>query len=90
MSGAWQLNVCLFVLVCCTLLKHRSQSMCFAHLQDDDKEVVARGTHDCWVVARCRSGQELYLVMEGKGEVGLAGASKLASNFTDNHFPAVF
>jgi len=51
---------------------------------------VARGTHDCWVVARHRNGRELYLVMEGKGEVGLAGASKLAHDFADSHFPSQF
>lgn len=59
-------------------------------IQDDDREVVARGTHDCWVVARHRNGRELYLVMEGKGEVGLAGASKLAHDFADSHFPSHF
>ncbi len=59
-------------------------------IQDDDREVVGRGTHDCWVVARHRNGRELYLVMEGKGEVGLAGASKLADDFADNHIPSQF
>lgn len=59
-------------------------------LQGNDREVVARGTHDCWVVARHRNGRELYLAMEGKGEVGLAGASKLAARFTDSQFPSIF
>ena len=59
-------------------------------LQRDDREVIVRGRHDCWVVARHRNGRELYLVMEGKGEIGLAGAAKLASNFADNHFLALF
>jgi len=30
------------------------------------------------------------LVMEGKGEVGLAGASKFAHDFADTHFPSHF
>ena len=59
-------------------------------LQGDDREVIVRGTRDCWVVARHRNGRELYLVMEGKGEIGLAGAAELASSFAENHFPALF
>lgn len=59
-------------------------------VQGDDREVVTRGMHDCWVVAKHRNGRELCVVMEGKGEVGLAGASKLALDFTDSHFPSIF
>lgn len=59
-------------------------------LQGADKEVIVRGMHDCWVVARHRNGRDLYLVMEGKGEIGLAGAAELATGFADKHFAALF
>lgn len=59
-------------------------------LQGADREVVVRGTHDCWVVARHRNQRELYIVMEGKGEVGLSGAAELATDFADKHFAALF
>ncbi|KAL3141811.1 hypothetical protein ABBQ32_004485 [Trebouxia sp. C0010 RCD-2024] len=58
--------------------------------QGADREVVVRGTHDCWVVARHRNQRELYIVMEGKGEVGLSGAAELATDFADKHFAALF
>ena len=64
--------------------------LCCVSVQGGDREVVARGMHDCWVVAKHRNGRELCLVMEGKGEVGLAGASKLALDFTDSHFPSIY
>lgn len=54
------------------------------------QEVVVRGMHDCWVVARHRNGRDLYLVMEGKGEIGLAGAAELAAVFSDKHFAGLF
>lgn len=66
----------------------RSMLQCLC--SGDDREVVVRGAHDCWVVARHRNGRELYLVLEGKGEIGLAGAAKLATDFTDKHFSAIF
>ena len=59
-------------------------------LQGADKEVAVRGMHDCWVVARHRNGRDLCLVLEGKGEIGLAGAAELATNFADKHFAALF
>lgn len=59
-------------------------------LQGADKEVIVRGMHDCWVVARHRNGRDLYLVMEGKGEIGLAGAAELATDFADKQFAALF
>lgn len=59
-------------------------------MQGTEPEVVVRGMHDCWVVARHRNGRDLYLVMEGKGEIGLAGAAELAADFSDKHFAALF
>lgn len=59
-------------------------------LQSADNEVIVRGMHDCWVVARHRNERDLYLVMEGKGEIGLAGAAELATGFADTHFDALF
>ena len=59
-------------------------------LQSADKEVIVRGMHDCWVVARHRNGRDLYIVMEGKGEIGLAGAAELATGFADTNFDAFF
>ena len=59
-------------------------------LQGADREVVVRGMHDCWVVGRHRNGRNLYLVMEGKGEIGLAGAAELTRDFADTHFAGLF
>ena len=58
--------------------------------EGSEKEIIVRGTHDCWVVARHLNGQELYIVLEGKGEVGLAGAAKLAHSFTETNFAGRF
>ena len=58
--------------------------------QESDREVIVRGTHDCWVVAKHQNGRELYIALEGKGEVGLAGAAKLAQSFTESNFAGRF
>ena len=73
-----------------TVMAHQANPHSRMVSQGADREVVVRGTHDCWVVARHRNQRELYIVMEGKGEVGLAGAAELAKHFADEHFAGLF
>lgn len=51
--------------------------------------MIARGSHDCWVVSKHRNGRELHVVLEARGELGLLGAANLATQLCDKHLQSV-
>ena len=53
--------------------------------QERDEEVLVKGGHDCWVVARQTGQQELHLVLEGRGDGGLLEAAEDTKRFMQTH-----
>ena len=49
-------------------------------------QVVVRGAHDCWVVAKRAAARTIVVVLEGRGEDDVLGAAASADRFIEKHF----
>ena len=49
-------------------------------------QVIVRGAHDCWVVAKRVSARTIVVVLERRGEDSLLAAAGAADKFIAAHF----
>lgn len=49
-------------------------------------QVIVRGAHDCWVVAKRTACRSIAIVLEGRGQENLSDAAKTADRYLRLHF----
>ncbi|BDA47525.1 Vacuolar fusion protein CCZ1 homolog [Coccomyxa sp. Obi] len=51
-----------------------------------DSEVIVRGAHDCWVIAKRVACRSIAIVLEGRGQENLSDAANTADKYLRSHF----
>ena len=49
-------------------------------------QVIVRGAHDCWVIAKRLACRSVAVVLEGRGQENLSDAAKTADRYLRSHF----